>query len=57
MNLVKTVSLTSPNHNELAARHPLFWEVISAHSEVCSVNISRPNADVADWSVHDPELT
>ena len=23
-------------------------------SEVCSVNISRPETDVADWSVHDP---
>jgi hypothetical protein len=22
--------------------------------EVCSVNISRPHSDVADWSVHDP---
>jgi hypothetical protein len=22
-------------------------------SEVCSVNISRPETDVADWSVHD----
>jgi hypothetical protein len=26
-------------------------------SEVCSVNISRPETDVADWSVHDPEET
>jgi hypothetical protein len=25
-----------------------------AGSEVCSVNISRPYPDAADWSVHDP---
>ena len=35
-------------------RYPLFWEAISPRSEVCSVNISRPDTDVAEWSVHDP---
>jgi hypothetical protein len=36
------------NHNELAARHLLFWEVISPRSEVCSVNISRPSVWPSD---------
>jgi hypothetical protein len=37
----------------LACNKPLFSEAISPGSEVCSLNISRPYADVADWSVHD----
>jgi hypothetical protein len=27
---------------------------IAACCEVCSVNINRPNSEVADWSVRDP---
>src|SRR5260370_14450614 len=34
-----------------------FSEPISPRSEVCSVNISRPYTDFADWSVHDPQET
>ena len=32
-------------------------EAILPRSEVCSVNLSRPYTDAADWSVHDPEPT
>ena len=28
-----------------------------AGSEVCSLNISRPHSEVAEWSVHDPSAT
>src|SRR5260370_7513995 len=37
--------------------NPSSRKSISPRSEVCSVNISRPYIDLADWSVHDPTRT
>jgi Resolvase, N terminal domain len=33
------------------------WKQFQSRSEVCSLNISRPYPDVADWSVDDPSAT
>ena len=37
----------------MAQRRPP-WKQFRPRLEVCSVNISGPYTDVADWSVHDP---
>jgi hypothetical protein len=39
---------------ETSGSHPI---IAAALRLVCSLNISRPYTDVADWSVNDPKET